>query len=62
MLVLSRTLGQKIYIGDNIVITVTSIDRGKIRLGIEAPSNVPIVREELLEAEANAKADEVKKS
>mgnify|MGYP003430530005 FL=1 len=64
MLVLSRTLGQKIYIGDKIVITVTSIDRGKIRLGIEAPSNVPIVREELLEAEANAKAkaDEVKKS
>ena len=37
MLVLSRKLGEKIYIGDNICITVVDIDRGKIRLGIEAP-------------------------
>ena len=35
-------------IGDNIVLTVVDIDRGKIRLGIEAPRNVPIYREELL--------------
>ena len=37
MLVLSRKLGEKIFIGDNICITVVDIDRGKIRLGIEAP-------------------------
>jgi carbon storage regulator len=48
MLVLSRKLGEKIYIGDNICITVVDIDRGKIRLGIEAPRNVPIFRQELL--------------
>ena len=48
MLVLSRKLGEKIYIGDNICITVVDIDRGKIRLGIEAPRNVPIYRHELL--------------
>lgn len=48
MLVLSRKLGEKIYIGDNICITVVDIDRGKIRLGIEAPRNVPIYRQELL--------------
>jgi carbon storage regulator len=48
MLVLSRKLGEKIYINDNICITVVDIDRGKIRLGIEAPRNVPIFRQELL--------------
>jgi carbon storage regulator len=48
MLVLSRKLGEKIYIGDNICITVVDIDRGKIRLGIEAPREVPIYRQELL--------------
>ena len=48
MLVLSRKLGEVISIGDDITITVVDIDRGKIRLGIEAPRNVPIWREELL--------------
>jgi len=48
MLVLSRKLGEKIYINDNICITVVDIDRGKIRLGIEAPRDVPIYRQELL--------------
>lgn len=48
MLVLSRKLGEKIIIGDNISITVVDIDRGKIRLGIEAPRDVPIFRQELL--------------
>ena len=38
MLVLSRKLGEKIYINENICITVVDIDRGKIRLGIEAPA------------------------
>ena len=36
MLVLSRKLGEKIYINDNICITVVDIDRGKIRLGIDS--------------------------
>lgn len=48
MLVLSRKLGEKIFIGQDITITVVDIDRGKIRLGIEAPRNVPIYRQELL--------------
>ena len=48
MLVLSRKLGEKIFIGDNICITVVDIDRGKIRLGIEAPRDVKIYRQELL--------------
>ena len=48
MRVLSRKLGEKIFIGDNICITVVDIDRGKIRLGIEAPRDVSIYRQELL--------------
>ena len=52
MLVLSRKLGEKIVIGDNICITVVDIDRGKIRLGIEAPRDVPIFRQELLPRKA----------
>jgi len=47
MLVLSRKLGEKIVIGDSIVLTIVKIDRNQIRLGIEAPSNVAIFREEI---------------
>jgi carbon storage regulator len=57
MLVLSRKLGEKIYIGDNICITVVDIDRGKIRLGIEAPRDVPIYRQELLPLNQQRAAD-----
>ena len=49
MLVLSRRLGEKIIIGDNIVVEVVDIDRGKIRLGITAAKDVPIFREEVYE-------------
>jgi carbon storage regulator len=48
MLVLSRTLGESIVIGEDIRVTVVEIDRGKVRIGIEAPREVPIYREELL--------------
>ncbi len=47
-LVLSRKLGEKIYVGETICITVVDIDRGKIRLMIDAPTDVPIYRQELL--------------
>ena len=48
MLVLSRKLGEKIVIDDNIVVTVVKIDRNQIRLGIEAPGDVKIYREEIM--------------
>ncbi len=47
MLVLSRKLGEKIIIGENIVLTIVKIDRNQIRIGIEAPSDVAIFREEI---------------
>jgi carbon storage regulator len=48
MLVLSRKLGERIVINGNIVVTVVKIDRNQIRLGIEAPHDVPVFREEIL--------------
>jgi len=48
MLVLSRKLGEGIRIGDNIVISVLTIDGNRTRLGIEAPADVPILRHELV--------------
>jgi carbon storage regulator len=50
MLVLSRKRDERIVIGDNIVVTVVDIRGDKVRLGIEAPSEVPVHRQEVLEA------------
>jgi carbon storage regulator len=46
MLVLTRHATERIYIGDEIVLTVIAVDRGKVRLGIEAPKDVPIARDD----------------
>lgn len=50
MLVLSRKKDEAIRIADNIVITVVDIRDGKIRLGITAPRDVPVHRQEVWEA------------
>lgn len=50
MLILSRNKGQKIIINDNIVLTVIDINGDQVRIGIEAPSNISIYREEIHEA------------
>ena len=47
MLVLSRKRGEKIQIGSNITITVVHISGDRVRLAFDAPSDVPIHREEL---------------
>jgi carbon storage regulator len=58
MLVLSRKVGQKITILDNIELTVLEIKGDVVRLGIKAPSVIPVYRTELLDAvrEQNIKA------
>jgi carbon storage regulator len=48
MLVLSRKLLEGIVIGSDIKITIVKVERNHVRLGIEAPADVVVVREELL--------------
>ncbi len=55
MLVLSRKVGQKILIGDKISVTVVRVGQGGVRIGVEAPDELEVVREEL-------KSDEVGES
>jgi carbon storage regulator len=47
MLVLSRKAGEKILVGPDITITVVQIGPNKVRLGIEAPTDLAILRKEL---------------
>jgi len=51
MLVLNRKIGERIVIGEDIVVTVVKVQGKQVRLGIEAPVSVPIRREELLPQE-----------
>lgn len=48
MLVLSRKLNQKIRIGENIVVRVIGVKGNQVRLGIVAPAEVAVLREEIL--------------
>ncbi|HEX4129992.1 MAG TPA: carbon storage regulator CsrA [Pirellulales bacterium] len=50
MLVLSRQRDESIIIGDNIVITIVDIRGDKVRLGINAPTEIPVHRREVYEA------------
>ncbi|MFO0956756.1 MAG: carbon storage regulator [Isosphaeraceae bacterium] len=48
MLVLTRKLMEKLYIGGDICVTIVRLEGGQVRLGIDAPKHVPVVRAELL--------------
>lgn len=50
MLIITRRAGQRIMIGDDIVINVMELAGSNVRLGVEAPKNLPIYREEIWEA------------
>ncbi|MCH8840358.1 MAG: carbon storage regulator CsrA [Planctomycetes bacterium] len=50
MLVLSRQRDQSIIIGDNIVITIVDVRGDKVKLGIEAPREISVHRQEVYEA------------
>lgn len=54
MLILQRRAGESLYIGEQIKITVVSVDPGRVRLAIDAPQDITILRSELKVAmEAN---------
>ena len=58
MLVLSRKRDERIVIGDNIVITVVDVRGDKVRLGIEAPAEIPVHRQEVVDAMRRGTADQ----
>lgn len=58
MLVLSRKQDEKIMIGDAITLMVVAIQGDKVRLGIEAPKDVTIHRQEVYEAIQNRQSNE----
>lgn len=49
MLVLTRKLMEKLYIGNDVCVTVVRLEGGQVRLGIDAPREVAVVRAELIE-------------
>ena len=52
MLILQRKPGESLVIGEDISITVVSVDGGRVRLAISAPQDIPILRSELVDATA----------
>jgi carbon storage regulator len=56
MLVIPRSIGESITIGDDVVVTVYDLRDGKVRIGVSAPTDVSIHRTEVYEARKRAGA------
>ncbi|UYZ34269.1 carbon storage regulator CsrA [Clostridium beijerinckii] len=60
MLIITRKKGQSVMIGDDIEITVSKLDDGSVKLGIQAPRDVTILRKELYEEIKNENKEAMK--
>ncbi len=47
MLILARRIGEKIYLGDEVTVTVLGVKGAQVRIGIDAPEDIPVHREEI---------------
>ena len=50
MLILQRKAGQSLRIGENITVTIVAVENNRVRIAIDAPSDISILRSELIEA------------
>ena len=62
MLVLARKLNESIVIGDNIIVKVVSLENGVVKLGIDAPKEISIIRDELIQEVKEQNRAALKKS
>ena len=53
MLILSRKIDEAIWLGDNIKVKIMGIEKGIVKIGIDAPGDITILREELKDAVAD---------
>ena len=60
MLVLSRKIGESIVIAGDIVVTIVELGRGRVQIGIDAPTHIPVYRNEIVQRMiAGGESDEV---
>ncbi len=57
MLILTRRIGEKIIIGDDVIITIVGLKGSQVRIGTEAPPEVPVYREEIYQKILKERAD-----
>jgi len=49
MLILTRTIGERLMIGENVVVTILNVQGNQVRIGIDAPREIAVHREEIYE-------------
>jgi carbon storage regulator len=59
MLILTRRVGETVVIGDEVTVTVLGIKGNQVRIGVKAPKNVTVHREEIFERIRVERSDEV---
>lgn len=57
MLILTRKLNERIFIGEHIVLVILGVENNRVKLGIEAPGDIPILREEIIDDVAKLKIE-----